>query len=818
MGSKGGSQVEEKQITTVDRAVFFELVDEVLMSLGRDALQPGSSQREVVEIKPDDRVLQILAGPGSGKTEMLVWRVLYELLVLGTPSSRVMVTTFTRRAATELQVRVVERCDEFLKRAHARGLSVADPHVHDLRIGTIHSLCDSLLAEFDPDYMQTGTQLIDDTEVTIRIARHHRFALGRASLGTPPRLVDRLLATQALVALFRPPWEDVRWPSTRMEEVDVIKALLAQHAETWLPRCETTGRLNGIEVVHHAVGLTNELVELHGRWQEYLAKNHVLDFASVQTQFFARQAGMIPGIAHVFVDEFQDNNPIQFAIHTRWLEGSGTRLTVVGDDDQAIYRFRGSDIGCFQDLEPHCLARSIAYRRETLGVNYRSTDRIVRFCQEFKERTVLRKLSMPKTVTASPSAARGAAVRLLEGRWSDVCQAVAKELARTGAGRVSTSGTPPVSAALLMFSTSERESQSYRSPALALRTAVEEVGGVRVYNPRNKMAATPESPVSMLLGLLSYLIDPVTKAPAGKNGRLVEVWGCSSKPAHIPFARTMPPPFKVNEKHIDFQKKFFKGNGGAIGAPHRDRVSLVQCVDQVRDELVRASAAGRRPRLTLAGFVARLLADPFFRRSGFTLNLFRQAMFTSLLEANIAPTRLSAESLDQPLECTAVAGKFVWPGRFWELLSHFGGYLDNAKIDDPEVEAFEENAVLMITFHQAKGLEFDHVYVAGTGRSRDVSPALRTRLFSGEPVPYTIDTSGAVQTSDNDTIELATADREREVYVALTRAKQTLTIISDPNSSAPFMALNPAIAALFANVQSKPHVDVPAVSVKEFVS
>ncbi|HYH64959.1 MAG TPA: UvrD-helicase domain-containing protein [Urbifossiella sp.] len=50
---------------------------------------------DIITVRPDDRVLQILAGPGSGKTEVLVWRVLYDLCVLGTPSERVMVTTFT---------------------------------------------------------------------------------------------------------------------------------------------------------------------------------------------------------------------------------------------------------------------------------------------------------------------------------------------------------------------------------------------------------------------------------------------------------------------------------------------------------------------------------------------------------------------------------------------------------------------------------------------------------------------------------------------------------------------------------------------------
>src|SRR5438094_10487320 len=126
---------------------FLGFVSDALVSLGRGTLPPLGPHRDIIAVRGDDRVLQILAGPGSGKTEMLVWRVLYDLCVRATPSDAVVVTTFTRRAATELNVRVVERCDQLLHFAKAAGHAVADPQVHNLRIGTIHSLCDGLLAD-----------------------------------------------------------------------------------------------------------------------------------------------------------------------------------------------------------------------------------------------------------------------------------------------------------------------------------------------------------------------------------------------------------------------------------------------------------------------------------------------------------------------------------------------------------------------------------------------------------------------------------------------------------------------------------------------
>jgi len=186
---------------------------------GRGALpKRGSPQQRIITVEPTDRVLQILAGPGSGKTEALVWRVLYELFVHGVASQSVMVTTFTRRAATELQVRLVERSDALLRTAHLRGLSVNDPKVHDLRIGTIHSLCDSLLAEFDASHVERGTQVIDETEVSVRMARDYRLSLGFNDPPKPPRVLNRLLSNPALTVLFRQAWEDnPRWPLSMME-------------------------------------------------------------------------------------------------------------------------------------------------------------------------------------------------------------------------------------------------------------------------------------------------------------------------------------------------------------------------------------------------------------------------------------------------------------------------------------------------------------------------------------------------------------------------------------------------------------------------
>jgi ATP-dependent DNA helicase UvrD/PcrA len=191
-------------------------------------------------------------------------------------------------------------------------------------------------------------------------------------------------------------------------------------------------------------------------------------------------------------------------------------------------------------------------------------------------------------------------------------------------------------------------------------------------------------------------------------------------------------------------------------------------------------------RLSLTGFAARLLSFPLFRNVGFTIDLFREALFTELLDATVAPTRTTMKSLEQPLDVIRVKGKYVWGDQFWSFLNTLGAYLDNNAIDDPEVESFEEDPVLLVTFHQAKGLEFDHVYVGGTGRDVDIAPALRTKFFSGEAVHFSLN-GDRLSTADKETTDLALADREREVYVAITRAKKTLTLLYDPDATINYM-------------------------------
>jgi superfamily I DNA/RNA helicase len=778
---------------------FFGLADDVLGASGRPPLE--SSHKAIVEVNDFDLVLQIVAGPGAGKTEVLVWRVLYELLVGAVDPARVMVTTFTRKAAQELSVRMVERTDGLLEAALAKGIAVDDPQVHDLRIGTIHSLCDELLTEFDVEHMEEGKEVIDEVETRLRFLQCRPYAFRENG----KNLLNDLFDLPQLISLFRPPWSNYMGG---LDRVDLSLAVINQHIETWLPRCSESGTPNGIETATGPPGLTEMLTTIQEKWATQLEENFTMDFALLLQRFLERQPNLEGSLEHVFVDEFQDTNPIQYAIHLAWPKSQGVKLTAVGDDDQALYRWRGSDIACFDNLEPDCAAAGLPYRRELLEVNNRSSGTIVDFAHSFREATVLASDSLDKTVVAAPGKDIGEPVRLVEGGWIPICEHVAAEIDALGAGRMLEIGEEAApSVAILMASTSEVQSKKSNRPALDIRNALE-ARDLRIFNPRNKSAARLGSPVHDLLGLISYLIDPVTKGPAGKVSKstgkrgLVGVWASNPEAEKAALAVSAPPPFRISNDHASIQKRTIKNDGGGIGVPGPTFGPLLSMLDQMRDDLV--SRPEGQVKMSLGGLVARLLSMPPFRNCGYTVELFRQALFTQLLDANIAITRTKGKkSLENPMIPRRRAdGKIIWPDQYWSMLGAFGQLVEAGGQDDLEVEAFSEDAISLLTYHQAKGLEFDHVYVAMTGKEVDPSSVLATMLFSGQSPKYKVVDDNPT-TKDKTVLRSATADREREVYVAITRAKQHLTVLHAPDDERPMMALNEGIESLFAGKKAK---------------
>ena len=264
--------------------------------------------------------LQIIASAGSGKTEVVSQRVA-DLLADGVPPDGIVAFTFTERAATELKQRIANRVEERLGRG-------ALDQLNGLFVGTIHAYCFRLLQTYVPRY--ETYDVLDDHKLTAFLAREAN-RLDLRQLDDRNRLfgsIDRFL-----------------------QSVDVIENELLD-PET-MPEPFRTVLLDYLDSLKRYRLLT------YG--QQVSRTVTELERPQVRGVVHAR-------LRHLIVDEYQDVNPAQERL-IELLTGPEVELCVVGDDDQAIYQWRGSDVAniiTFQDRYPGVATFEITTNRRSL--------------------------------------------------------------------------------------------------------------------------------------------------------------------------------------------------------------------------------------------------------------------------------------------------------------------------------------------------------------------------------------------------------------------------------------------------------------------
>jgi DNA helicase-2/ATP-dependent DNA helicase PcrA len=239
--------------------------------------------------------LQIIAGAGSGKTEVVAQRVV-DLLAERVPAESIVAFTFTERAAEDLKARIARRVEDRLGRAALDRLT-------SLFVGTIHAYCFRLLQQRVPRY--ETYDVLDDNLLTAFLAREGKH-LGLRQLD--PR--DRLFASIETFA----------------KGVEVIENELLDPATMPEP-------FRSILSAYYA---TLERYRLLTYGQQVVRAVRELERAELAAEVHAE-------LRHLIVDEYQDVNPAQERL-IELLTGPPVELCVVGDDQQAIYQWRGSDV------------------------------------------------------------------------------------------------------------------------------------------------------------------------------------------------------------------------------------------------------------------------------------------------------------------------------------------------------------------------------------------------------------------------------------------------------------------------------------------
>ena len=289
-----------------------------------DRLLRGMNEHQVAAVLSDASPLRILAGAGSGKTRVLTHRIAHRSEAGTLDPSRVLAVTFTRKAAGELRERLGR-------------LGLRD----GVHAGTFHAIA---YAQLRQRWEERGI--------------------------TPPELLDRKFAIVARLLPGRGRKDDRSTPLDVVAEIEwaAARRITPQDYEREATRAHRRPPVP-----------LGTVATVYDDFTQLKRRRRLVDFDDI-LRLAARDLEADPVYAaarrwrfrHIFVDEFQDVNPLQFHLLQQWL-GPDSDTCIVGDPNQAIYAWNGADAGYLIDFDRHFPGGSTV----TLEDNYRSTPQIL---------------------------------------------------------------------------------------------------------------------------------------------------------------------------------------------------------------------------------------------------------------------------------------------------------------------------------------------------------------------------------------------------------------------------------------------------------
>src|SRR5260370_13121507 len=267
--------------------------------------------------------LLVIAGAGTGKTRVITERIRHLLQSDETLSGEnILGVTFTKKAAGEMKARVVKATGE-----RGKGVTLA----------TFHSCCETLLAEADPQRL-----VLDEFDHWILLRRNLR----RLRLDKYRRLADPGQFLNDFVEFFSRCQDELVSSEDYQRYADELTARLEAERET-LDEDTLAER-------QETVALQQDLARAYRASEELLLEKNPVSFGSLITAAAAllqrdaqRRDALQKRYRYILVDEFQDTNIAQLRL-LELLAGPTKNIVAVGDNDQAIYRFRGASFGSFK--------------------------------------------------------------------------------------------------------------------------------------------------------------------------------------------------------------------------------------------------------------------------------------------------------------------------------------------------------------------------------------------------------------------------------------------------------------------------------------
>jgi DNA helicase II / ATP-dependent DNA helicase PcrA len=304
-----------------------------------DDLNP--EQRQAVE--HDHGPLLVVAGAGTGKTQVITRRIAHLITQGKAKPSEVLALTFTDKAAREME----ERVDQLLPYG-----------VLDTQIMTFHAFGDGLLKEYGADIgLQLQAEVMSKSQQIVFL-KSHFDALELeyfAPVGSPDRYLD------SLTTYF-----------SRLKEELITPAKYLEFAQNLTKTA--SDEVSKLDAQKHS-----ELAHCYQVYISQARKAGLLDFSdqiSLAIELLERRPNVLASlqqqIKYVLVDEFQDTNLAQNRL-LELITGKAGNVMVVGDDDQSIYKFRGAAVSNILQFTEHFPAA----KQLVLTQNYRSSQEIL---------------------------------------------------------------------------------------------------------------------------------------------------------------------------------------------------------------------------------------------------------------------------------------------------------------------------------------------------------------------------------------------------------------------------------------------------------
>lgn len=299
----------------------------------------NDAQREAV--LETARPVLVLAGPGTGKTKMLTAKFAHLVLDQGIPAERILITTFTRKATQELEDRITRNLQ-------------ANGHYSKVHVQNFHSLALDILTRHAPEQYGREPVLLEGVTL-LRFVFEHRSEFDWSDVPGYARWVNGPI--EKLTKLTS------RMLTEGIAPEECLRRVEERHAE-W-PDQETFQEVRAYATNYEKV---LELLRANRRLTYDLMLYDAVELLQRSESVRRELQGAYD---YLLVDEVQDNNTLQ-ARMVELLSGGRPFVTVVGDEDQGIFKFRGAKRDVLADYQSRVQPRVI-----NLSANYRSSANIV---------------------------------------------------------------------------------------------------------------------------------------------------------------------------------------------------------------------------------------------------------------------------------------------------------------------------------------------------------------------------------------------------------------------------------------------------------